>query len=93
MLGTKLRSSRRAASHLNHRAIYSFKSFNYYYSVFVCLCVGVCARVCAGNLRRQKRTSNSLEQTLLASSVDAGKQAYVLQKSSKPWEPLSHQSN
>jgi len=53
MLGNRLRSSRRAASHLNHWALYAFKSFNYYYSVcvFVCVCVsvcvGVCARVCA----------------------------------------------
>jgi len=63
MLGPKIRSSRRAASHLNHWAIYPFKSFNNYYSVSVCVCVFVCMRVCAGKLRDQKKTSNSLEQT------------------------------
>jgi len=32
--------------------------------VCACVCVCVCVPVCAGNLRGQKRTSNSLEQTL-----------------------------
>jgi len=46
MLWTKLRASRRAASHLNHWAIYPFNSFNYYYCVCVCLFVCVCVSVC-----------------------------------------------
>jgi len=32
--------------------------------VCVCVYVCVCLRVCAGNLRGQKRTSNTLEQIL-----------------------------
>jgi len=45
-------------------------------TVWVCLCVlCFCVHVCAGNLKGQKRTSNSLEQTLQVSSVDAGNQA------------------
>jgi len=40
-------------------------SFNYYYSVYVCLCVlFLCVLVCAGNLKGQKSTSISLGQTL-----------------------------
>jgi len=46
MQGTKLRSSRRVASHLNHWAIYPFKSFSYYYCMCVCVCVCMCACVC-----------------------------------------------
>jgi len=67
MLGTKLRSSRREASHLHHWASYPFKSFNYYYCVCVsqcvCLCVCVCVRVCAGNFSPEEDI-NSYEQTL-----------------------------
>jgi len=45
MLGTKLKTSRRAPSHLNHWAIYPFKSFNNYYCVCVCVCFCVCVCV------------------------------------------------
>jgi len=46
MLENKLRYSRKAESHLYHRAIYPYKSFNYYYCDCVCECVCVCVCVC-----------------------------------------------
>jgi len=59
MLVSKLRSSRSAPSHLNHWAMYPFKSFNFYYSVSVCVYVFVC--VCACVCRYPQRPEEDIK--------------------------------